>query len=106
MAGLAASATLVQSGLDVLLVEAADYLGTFHTRGKKTLTFHQTLFVLFSSCKMLSNYPGGRVKQMKPFDGWPPVDLGGEFIHGSKTITYKLAMENNWEIEMVINDVI
>ena len=44
------------------------------------------------------------MKQMKPFDGWPPVDLGGEFIHGSKTITYKLAMENNWEIEMVIND--
>ena len=32
MAGLAASATLIQSGLDVLLVEAANYLGTFHMR--------------------------------------------------------------------------
>ena len=39
MAGLAVSATLVQSGLDVLLVEAANYLGIyFHIRERKKNT--------------------------------------------------------------------
>lgn len=41
------------------------------------------------------------MKLSKPFEGWPPVDLGGELIHGCETITYQLAVKNNWETEMV-----
>ena len=44
---------------------------------------------------------GGRVKQAQPFDGFPPIDLGGEFIHGSDSIINKLAEENNWRVTPV-----
>ena len=39
---------------------------------------------------------GGRVKQVQPFKGFPPFDLGGEFIHGSNTVVNKIAHDNGW----------
>ena len=33
--------------------------------------------------------------------GWPPVDMGGEIIHGCKTRVYQLAEKYNWDMEMV-----
>ena len=65
MAGLAAAASLSEAGFDVVLLEAANYLG-------------------------------GRVKQVQPFKGFAPVDLGGEFIHGSDSIINRIAKENGW----------
>ena len=41
------------------------------------------------------------MKQVQPFDGFPPVDLGGEFVHGSNSILNKLAKENCWRIKPV-----
>lgn len=42
--------------------------------------------------------PGGRVKQVQPFKGFPPFDLGGEFIHGSNTVVNKIAHDNGWVV--------
>ena len=44
------------------------------------------------------DYFGGRVKQVQPFKGFAPVDLGGEFIHGSDTIINRIAGENDWPL--------
>ena len=41
---------------------------------------------------------GGRVKQVQPFKGFPPIDLGGEFIHGSNTVVNKIAHDNGWVV--------
>ena len=41
---------------------------------------------------------GGRVKQVQPFKGFPPIDLGGEFIHGSNTVVNKFAHDNGWVV--------
>ena len=41
---------------------------------------------------------GGRVKQIQPFKGFPPIDLGGEFIHGSNTVVNKIAHDNGWVV--------
>jgi len=41
---------------------------------------------------------GGRVKQVQPFKGFPPFDLGGEFIHGSNTVVNKIAHDNGWVV--------
>ena len=60
VAGLAAAASLSEAGFDVVLLEAANYLG-------------------------------GRVKQVQPFKGFAPIDLGGEFIHGSDSIINRIA---------------
>ncbi|XP_020618764.1 uncharacterized protein LOC110056595 [Orbicella faveolata] len=67
LAGLAAATSLSKAGFDVVLLEAANYLG-------------------------------GRVKQVQPFKGFPPVDLGGEFIHGSNTVVNKIAHDNGWVV--------
>ncbi|XP_078349624.1 putative flavin-containing monoamine oxidase A [Oculina patagonica] len=67
LAGLAAAASLSKAGFDVVLLEAANYLG-------------------------------GRVKQVQPFKGFPPFDLGGEFIHGSNTVVNKIAHDNGWVV--------
>ena len=40
------------------------------------------------------------MKQIETND-WPPVDMGGEIIHGCNTIVYKLAKKQNWDVEMV-----
>ncbi|XP_032230018.2 LOW QUALITY PROTEIN: peroxisomal N(1)-acetyl-spermine/spermidine oxidase [Nematostella vectensis] len=45
-----------------------------------------------------SDYLGGRVRTVKPFKGFPPVDLGADFIHGSENVIHDLAHENNWKI--------
>ncbi|PFX12821.1 Polyamine oxidase 3, partial [Stylophora pistillata] len=45
-----------------------------------------------------SNYLGGRVKQAQPFEGFAPIDLGGEFIHGSNTVVNKIARDNDWVV--------
>ena len=42
--------------------------------------------------------PGGRVKQVQPFKGFTPIDLGGEFIHGSNTVVNKIAHDNDWVV--------
>ena len=34
-------------------------------------------------------------------NGWPPVDMGGEIIHGCLTRVYQLAEKYNWDKEMV-----
>jgi len=68
MAGLAAALSLSEAGFDVVLFEAADYLG-------------------------------GRVKQVQPFKGFAPIDLGGEFIHGSDSIINRTAKENGWVVQ-------
>ena len=39
---------------------------------------------------------GGRVKQVQPFKGFGPFDLGGEFIHGSNTVVNRIALDNGW----------
>lgn len=53
----------------------------------------QTNDMLFlDSCFTL----GGRVKQVQPFKGFPPFDLGAEFIHGSNTVVNKIAHDNGW----------
>ena len=44
---------------------------------------------------------GGRVKQVQAFDGFPPIDLGGEFIHGSDCNVIRTAEENGWVVEPV-----
>lgn len=41
---------------------------------------------------------GGRVKQVQPFKGFGPFDLGGEFIHGSNTVVNKIAFDNGWQV--------
>ncbi|XP_015758903.1 PREDICTED: polyamine oxidase 3-like [Acropora digitifera] len=46
-----------------------------------------------------SDYFGGRVKQVTPFKGFAPIDLGGEFIHGSDSIINRLAKENGWPVK-------
>ena len=38
---------------------------------------------------------------MQPFEGFAPIDLGGEFIHGSSTIINRIAKENNWLVQPV-----
>ena len=48
-----------------------------------------------------ADYFCGRVKQAHPFKGFAPVDLGGEFIHGSDTIINRIAGENDWPLEPV-----
>ena len=48
-----------------------------------------------------SDYLGGRVKQVKPFKGFAPIDLGGEFIHGSDSIINRIAKENGWLVQPV-----
>ena len=48
-----------------------------------------------------ADYFGGRVKQAQPFNGFAPVDLGGEVIHGSDTIINRIAEENDWPLEPV-----
>lgn len=48
-----------------------------------------------------SDYFGGRVKQVTPFKGFAPIDLGGEFIHGSDSIINRLAKENGWPVKPV-----
>jgi len=45
-----------------------------------------------------ADYFGGRVKQAHPFKGFAPVDLGGEFIHGSDSIINRTAKENGWPV--------
>ena len=45
-----------------------------------------------------ADYFGGRVKQAQPFKGFAPVDLGGEFIHGSYSIITRIAGENGWPV--------
>ena len=45
-----------------------------------------------------ADYFGGRVKQAQPFKGFAPVDLGGEFIHGSDSIINRTAKENGWSV--------
>ena len=45
-----------------------------------------------------ADYFGGRVKQAHPFKGFAPVDLGGEFIHGSDSVTNRIAKENSWPV--------
>ena len=47
------------------------------------------------------DYFGGRVKQIQPFKGFAPVDLGGEFIHVSDSIINRIARENDWPLEPV-----
>lgn len=37
--------------------------------------------------------------------GFPPVDMGGEIIHGCYTKVYQLAKENEWDLEMVVTSV-
>ena len=44
---------------------------------------------------------GGRVKQVQPFKGFAPIDLGGEFIHGSDSIINRTAKENDWVVQPV-----
>ena len=44
---------------------------------------------------------GGRVKQVQPFEGFAPIDLGGEFIHGSDSIITRKAKENGWVVQPV-----
>lgn len=51
-----------------------------------------------------SDYLGGRVKQVTPFKGFAPIDLGGEFIHGSDSIINRLAKENGWPVLTVRKD--
>ena len=41
---------------------------------------------------------GGRVKQVQHFKGFPPFDLGGEFIHGHNTVVNKVARDNGWTV--------
>ena len=48
-----------------------------------------------------SDYLGGRVKQVKAFEGFAPIDLGGEFIHGSDSIIHRIAEENGWLVQPV-----
>ena len=48
-----------------------------------------------------SNYFGGRVKQVKAFEGFAPIDLGGEFIHGSHNIINRIAEKNGWLVQPV-----
>lgn len=38
------------------------------------------------------------MKQVQPFKGFSPVDLGGEFIHGSNTVVNKIAHDNGWVV--------
>ncbi|KXJ11034.1 Amine oxidase [flavin-containing] B [Exaiptasia diaphana] len=46
-----------------------------------------------------SDYFGGRLKQVEVFPGFPPIDLGGDFIHGSTNVTHQLAEENGWKVK-------
>ncbi|XP_001627682.2 lysine-specific histone demethylase 1A isoform X1 [Nematostella vectensis] len=46
-----------------------------------------------------SDYLGGRIKTAQPFMGFPPVDLGADFIHGSENVIYEIAHANNWKIK-------
>lgn len=41
------------------------------------------------------------MKQVQPFKGFAPIDLGGEFIHGSDSIINKTAKENGWVVQPV-----
>ena len=38
------------------------------------------------------------MKQVQPFKGFPPFDLGGEFIHGHNTVVNKVARDNGWTV--------
>ena len=38
------------------------------------------------------------MKQVQPFEGFAPIDLGGEFIHGSNTVVNKIACDNDWVV--------
>ena len=38
------------------------------------------------------------MKQVQPFEGFAPIDLGGEFIHGSDTVVNKIACDNGWVV--------
>ena len=46
-------------------------------------------------------FTGGRIKQAEAFPGFPPVDLGGGFIHGSDNSIQTLAKENGWKVQKV-----
>ena len=41
------------------------------------------------------------MKQVQPFKGFAPIDLGGEFIHGSDSILNRTAKENGWVVKPV-----
>ena len=41
------------------------------------------------------------MKQVQPFKGFAPIDLGGEFIHGSDSIINRTAKENGWVVQPV-----
>ena len=41
------------------------------------------------------------MKQVQPFEGFSPIDLGGEFIHGSDSIITRTAKENGWVVQPV-----
>ena len=41
------------------------------------------------------------MKQVQPFEGFAPIDLGGEFIHGSDSIITRAAKENGWVVQPV-----
>lgn len=46
------------------------------------------------------------MKQVQPFKGFAPIDLGGEFIHGSDSIINKTAKENGWVVQPVSLDLV
>ena len=41
------------------------------------------------------------MKQVQPFKGFAPIDLGGEFIHGSDSIINRTAKEKGWVVQPV-----
>lgn len=41
------------------------------------------------------------MKQAKPFKGFAPIDVGGEFLHGSDSIINRIAKENGWPVQAV-----
>ena len=41
------------------------------------------------------------MKQVQPFERFAPIDLGGEFIHGSDSIITRTAKENGWVVQQV-----
>ena len=41
------------------------------------------------------------MKQVQPFKGFAPIDLGGEFIHGSDSIINRTAKQNGWVVQPV-----
>lgn len=62
-------------------------------RSTETLGILEFVFILID---VLIFTLGGRVKQVQPFKGFGPFDLGGEFIHGSNTVVNRIALDNGW----------